>query len=91
MVMLIFDGACVWKRGALSARPRLSQADRSGSDCCRLSLLAALASRDDTLSPVRELSVSAKGPLALSTGCSAIVLDWRKHTGTETQGYALPL
>lgn len=30
-------------------------------------------------------------PLALSTGCSAIVLGWWKHAGTKTQGYALPL
>lgn len=89
--MLIFDGARVWKRGALSARPRLSQADWSGSDCCCLSLLAALASGDDTLSPRWRAVSQRKGPLALSTGYRAIVLGWRKHTGSETRSYALPL
>lgn len=88
VAMLIFDGACVWKRGALSAHPRLSQADRSGSGCSCLSLLAALAPGDDTLSLVREPSVSAKGRQHLAQ--DAVLLFWAAEN-SETQGYALSL
>jgi len=61
VVLLIFDGACVLKRGARSQGFWPCCRPHSGSNCWCLSLMPVLATKDDTLSLFKSCQSAQQG------------------------------